>query len=194
MDVEILLYDGFDELDAVGPYEVLANAVEYADERGSVRMVTLDDREFVTASHGLRVGSDGELGEPDLLVVPGGGWSEPGPGVRAEYDDGRIPDRLATLSETTNVATVCTGAMLVAKAGLFRGKATTHAVARDDLAASGVEVADARVVDDGVVSAAGVTSGLDAGFYLVERAFGSEIRDRVAREMEYEPRDDVLVV
>ena len=57
-----------------------------------------------------------------------------------------------------------------------------------------MEVVDARVVDDGVVSAAGVTSGLDAGFYLVERAFGSEIRDRVAREMEYEPRDDVLVV
>ncbi|MDZ7745228.1 MAG: DJ-1/PfpI family protein [Halobacteriales archaeon] len=194
MDVEILLYDGFDELDAVGPYEVLANGLEYAERGGSIRMVTLDDRDFVTASHRLRVGSDGELAEPDLLVVPGGGWSEPGPGVRAEYDDGRIPDRLARLADSTDIVTVCTGAMLAAKADLFREHGTTHAVAHDDLADSGVAVADARVVDDGIVSAAGVTSGLDAAFYLLEREFGTEIRDQVAREMEYDPNDNVLVV
>ncbi|PSQ51952.1 AraC family transcriptional regulator [Halobacteriales archaeon SW_8_65_20] len=193
MDIQILLYDGFDELDAIGSYEVLANGLQHADTDGTVRTVTCDEPGSVTASHGLRIESDGRLATPDLLVVPGGGWTEPGPGARAEYDDGRIPTRLAELPERTTVMTVCTGAMLAAKAGLFRERATTHAVARDDLAAAGVNVADARVVDDGVVSTAGVTAGLDGACYLVEREFGPAIRDEVLREMEYEARADVLV-
>ena len=87
MDVDVLVYDGFDELDAIGPYEVFEYAMRYAAEAGQdgaegrVRYVTLTDRDAVTASHGTRIGSDGRLPDPgdddapDLLVVPGGGWS-----------------------------------------------------------------------------------------------------------------------
>lgn len=198
MNVEIVIYEGFDELDAIGPYEVLANGLRYADGKGSVRMVTRDGRADVTASHGLRVGAEGRLGDgdPDLVVVPGGGWSDPGPGARAEYDDGRLPTRLAELYETgVTLATVCTGGMLVAKAGLFEGvPAVTHASALDDLDDAGADVQDARVVDAGdLLSAGGVTSGLDLAVHLVEREFGREVAERVVREMEYEPRGDVLV-
>ena len=200
MNVEIVLYEGFDELDAVGPYEVLANGFRYADSEGRVQMVTRDGRDAVTASHGLRVGADGRLGDgdPDLVVVPGGGWSDhDSPGARAEYDDGRLPTRLAELYDAgVSLASVCTGGMLVAKPGLFEDRpAITHASALDDLAAAGADVRDVRVVDTGdLLSAGGVTSGLDLAFHLVEREFGAEVADRVAREMEYEPNDDVLVV
>ncbi|MFC7234713.1 DJ-1/PfpI family protein [Halosegnis marinus] len=201
MNVEIAIYEGFDELDAVGPYEVLANGLRYAADEGSVRMVTRDGRDAVTASHGLRVGADGELGgsDPDLVVVPGGGWSDPDAeaGARAEYDDGRLPDRLAALyAEGVPLATVCTGAMLAAKTGLFDGKpAVTHASALDDLADAGADVREARVVDTGdLLSAGGVTSGLDLAFHVVDREFGADVAERVAREMEYEPSGDVVVV
>lgn len=198
MNVEIVIYEGFDELDAVGPYEVLANGLRYADREGSVRMVTRDGSDEVTASHGLRVGADGRLGDgdPDLVVVPGGGWSDPGPGARAEYDDGRLPTRLAELHEGgTSLATVCTGGMLVAKTGLFAGvPAVTHASALADLDDAGADVRDVRVVDAGdLLSAGGVTSGLDLAVHLVEREFGADVAERVVTEMEYEPRGDVLV-
>ncbi|MFB6118207.1 DJ-1/PfpI family protein [Halosegnis sp.] len=200
MNVEILLYEGFDELDAVGPYEVLANGFRYADREGGVRMVTRDRTDEVRASHGLRVGADGQLGDTDpaLIVVPGGGWTDPdaATGARAEYDDGRIPAALAALyDDGVTLATVCTGGMLVAKPGLFEGrKAVTHAGALKDLAAAGADVQDSRVVDDGdLLSAGGVTAGLDLAFHLLTREFGQTVADRVAREMEYEPSGDIVV-
>ena len=69
---EIVVFDGFDELDAIGPYEVLENAAQ-AGASLETRLVTLEETDFVTASHGLRVEPQGTLGEPDLLIVPGGG-------------------------------------------------------------------------------------------------------------------------
>ena len=200
MEIEIICYDGFDELDAVGPYEVLANGFKDGDRDGRVRTVTHDGREEGTASHGLRVGADGQLGDsdPDLVVVPGGGWADrSSAGTRAEYDDGRIPARLTDLHGAgATIASVCTGGMLVAKAGLFDGvAAVTHAGALDDLAAEGADVKDARVVDAGdLLSAGGVTAGLDLAFHLLEREFGDGVAERVAERMEYEPSGDVMVV
>jgi transcriptional regulator GlxA family with amidase domain len=197
-DVSILLYDGFDELDAVGPYEVFANAAR-AGADCDVRLATLDDREAVTASHGLRVGVDGTLDPdgtdaPDLLVVPGGGWSDsssPGAGMEAKRGD--VPDAIATHYDAgATVAGVCTGGMLLARGGLLDGRpAVTHHTALDDLDAAGADVRDARVVDDGdVLTAGGVTSGLDLSLHVVERQFGADVADRVAREIEYERRRD----
>lgn len=214
MDAEIVVFEGFDELDAIGPYEVLANACRFAGE-GSVRLVALDgesvaasgspsgtrapgEREpMVTASHGLRVGVDGVLGDsnPDLVVVPGGGWNDrDSPGAWTEAEDGRLPAALADQDAT--LASVCTGGMLLAEAGLLDGvPSVTHHSAVDDLRETGADVRDARVVDAGrILTAGGVTSGLDLAFHLVIREFGDEIAERVAREMEYEPSDDVLVV
>ncbi|WP_434521845.1 DJ-1/PfpI family protein [Halorubrum sp. AS12] len=214
MNVDILLYDGFDELDAIGPYEVFDYALGYATEgsgategessgdAGRVRYVALDEREWVTASHGTRVGVDGVLPDPetdnapDLLVVPGGGWSarDEAASAWAEARKGDVPRALAAHHAAgTRIASVCTGSMLLAEAGVTDGRrAVTHASAIEELRESGAEVVDARVVDDGdLLSAGGVTSGIDLALYVVEREFGEEIADRVATVIEYERRYEV---
>jgi transcriptional regulator GlxA family with amidase domain len=195
MDLEILLYDGFDELDAIGPYEVLRNGAQEGADL-STRLVTLEPREAVTASHGLRVGVDGTLGSPDVVLVPGGGWGDrAAASAWAEYDRGAIPEALADLhGRGATVATVCTGGMLAAGAGILDGRpATTHHVAHDDLREV-AEFVDARVADDGdVITCGGVTSGLDLAFHFLAREFGEELRDRVARRMEYDPSEDVYL-
>jgi len=214
--IHVLVYDGFDELDAIGPYEVFANAGA-AGADATVQLATVDLRSSVTASHGLRVtpdvvlpSPDDEAGRPDLLVVPGGGWNAGAAGdaegtddgdgggavvgARAEAKRGTIPDAAAALHGAgTTVAAVCTGGMLLAESGLLDGRpAVTHAGALDDLRATAAEVVDARVVDDGdVLTAGGVTSGLDLAFHVVAREFGDDVAEQVATEMEYEPRGDV---
>ena len=206
MNVDVLLYDGFDELDGIGPYEVFDYAMDFAgegDERaGRVRYVTLDERDQVTASHGTRVGVDGVLPDPeaadapDLLVVPGGGWSarDEDASAWAEAQKGDVPRALAAHHAAgTRIASVCTGSMLLAEAGVTDGRrAVTHASAIEELRESGAEVVDARVVDDGdLLSAGGVTSGIDLALYVVEREFGAEVADRVATVIEYERRYEV---
>ncbi|WP_396612385.1 DJ-1/PfpI family protein [Haloferax sp. S1W] len=195
MHVAILLYDGFDELDAVAPFEVFQNAGAFGADCAA-EFVTLDDRETVTASHGMRIGVDGVLDpatdRPDLLVVPGGGWnSRAEQSAWTEAEKGDIPDAIASLHDTgTVVAGVCTGGMLLSRAGILSGRpAVTHGDALDDLRATDADVVSARVVDDGdVLTAGGVTSGLDLSLHVVEREFGADVADRVAREIEYERR------
>ena len=197
--VTIVVYDGFDELDAIGPYEVLQNAASQ-DDSLSVRLCTLESVKEVRASHGLRVVPDGVLGELDesaldLLLVPGGGWNDRSPaGARAEAESGTLPDAISAHHESGGlVASVCTGGMIVARAGLFDGRrAITHHGAVDELREMGAEVTDARVVDDGdLLSAGGVTAGIDLALYLTERIASPEVATTVAREMEYERSEDV---
>lgn len=194
MRIAIVLYQGFDELDAIGPFEVFRHAAKMGAAI-DVSLTTLDGAQEVTASGGLRVRPDGQLqGRPDLVLIPGGGWSNRAPqGAWAEANRGEIPRALSQLhGEGTTVATVCTGAMLAATAGLTRGRpATTHHTALDDLRATGAQVITARVVDDGdLIMAGGVTSGIDLALWIVEREFGAAIADGVAEEMEY-PRTQV---
>jgi transcriptional regulator GlxA family with amidase domain len=193
MHVQILLYDGFDELDAVGPYEVLSGAGLPTE------LVTLEPAERVTASHGAVFVPHAVLGErPDLLVVPGGGWSARKPvGTRGEYERGVVPAAIAARHAAgSRVASVCTGAMLLAKAGILDGRpATTHWAAYDDLRAHGVDVRpDARVVDDGdVLTCGGVTSGIDLALHLLALERGEEAAVTAARLLEHERRENVLV-
>lgn len=194
---KIVVFEGFDELDAIAPFEVLKNAAAAgADAR--VELVTQDGAEEVTAAHGLRVRPDGRLAEgerPNVVIVAGGGWNNRAPrGVWAEVASGAIPTALVRLRDTgTTVATVCTGAMLAAAAGIMTGRpATTHHGAIEDLRATGAEIVQARVVDDGdLVSAGGVTSGLDLALWLVERYFGERIEKAVEATLEYERRGPV---
>jgi len=188
--IHIILYDGFDELDVVGPLEVLRRAAEPADLR--VDLVSATGALDVEASYGLRVRADRRLDAaqlPDVLVVPGGGWNARAErSAWAEYERGVIPDLAARVHRNGGVvAAVCTGAMLLAKAGLLDGRpASTHHSARADLQAHGAAVSDERVVDDGdVVTAGGVTSGLDLALHLVERLAERDLADRIAHEMEY---------
>ena len=207
MHVAIVLYDGFDDLDAVGPFEVFSHAKTFGADL-DVGLYTLEPQDVVTSSHGLRVQSDGVLpgidGEesgdgsatvPDLVVVPGGGWGDRAEaGAWGEAERGDLPDALAGLyADGAAMASVCTGGMILARAGITDGRpAITHHGAIEDLRDSGAEVVDARVVDDGdLVTAGGVTSGIDLALYLVEREFGESVAERVATEMEYEPRGEV---
>jgi transcriptional regulator GlxA family with amidase domain len=192
MHVQILLYDGFDELDAIGPYEILAGA------GFDTQLVTLDGAERITASHGAVIAPHGRLAErPDLLVVPGGGWrNRDEKGTWAEYHRGVVPAAIAERHAAgARVASVCTGAMLLAKAGLLAGRpATTHWAALEDLRNDGADVRpDARVVDDGdIVTCGGVTSGLDMALHVVEQVHGREGADFAAKLLEHERRGEVL--
>jgi transcriptional regulator GlxA family with amidase domain len=213
MNIEILLYEGFDELDAIGPYEVFQDATEARAEIAT-SLVTHESAKRVTASHGLRVESDGVLGEPDLLVVPGGGWTGRNErGTWGEYERNEIPPLIANqYNRGTILASVCTGAMLLEKAGVLDGRpAVTHSGAVEDLRETDAEVVKARVVDnegdsrhpsgrtneavprvvdDGdVLTAGGVTSGIDLALWIVERELGEEIATEVARTLEYERGD-----
>lgn len=195
MHFQILVFDGFDELDAIAPFEVLQNAKAAG---AHVELVSLEGTKEITANHGLRVQPAGRLNlqqAPDVLVVPGGGWVGRLPkGVRAEAERGVIPGALKSFHEAgTTLAAVCTGAMLLGVAGLLRGRpAITHHGAIVDLENAGAQIVRARVVDDGdILTAGGVTSGLDLALWLVERFHGPHAAHNIETLMEYERRGTV---
>ncbi|MCL9817809.1 DJ-1/PfpI family protein [Natronocalculus amylovorans] len=200
MKIGILLYQGFDEIDAIGPFEVFENAIANGAD-ADVRLYTLESTDQITASHGLRVGVDGVLPEPtaddrpDLLVVPGGGWAakKPEASAWAEAQKGEVPDAIAAYHAAgVPIAAVCTGGMLLATAGVTDGRrAITHGSAINELEATDAVVVHQRVVDDGdIITAGGVTSGIDLALHLVEREFGESIAAAVATTMEYERRTE----
>jgi transcriptional regulator GlxA family with amidase domain len=192
VQVQIILFNGFDELDAIAPFEVLQKAkVVGADVQ--TQLVTLDDSAVITAAYGLQVQPAAKLAieqRPDILIVPGGGWVGRAPqGVRAEVERGTIPNAISHLHQNgTTIASVCTGVILVAAAGLLSGRpAVTHHGAIADLKATGAEIIKARVVDDGdIITAGGVTSGLDLALWLLERYFTPETALKVETMLEYE--------
>jgi transcriptional regulator GlxA family with amidase domain len=195
MEGAIVVYDGFDDLDALGPHEVFSHAAKQGADI-DVSLYTLDGQTAVETSHGLTIETAGELPEsPDMLLVPGGGWStEKSASARGEAERGDLPAAIADRYERgALLASVCTGGMLLATAGLTDGRpATTHHSALDDLADAGAAVVEARVVDDGdIVTAGGITSGIDLALYLLDREFGTDIAESVGATMEYEPSTDV---
>jgi transcriptional regulator GlxA family with amidase domain len=185
MRTEILIYDGIDELDALGPYEVLA-------EGGfDVALVTHPATDRVVTARGVIVVPHHQLSDrAELLVVPGGGWTRrPPKGAWAEVQRGVLPPVIAQRHAAgARIASVCTGAFLLAAGGLLDGRpAITHWKDVDDLEAMGIRVIrDARVVDDGdIITAAGVTSGLDLALWIVEQQKGPETAADVAAEIEH---------
>jgi transcriptional regulator GlxA family with amidase domain len=195
MRCEVVLYDGFDELDALAPWEVLSGIGRARDDV-DVALVTLDGDVPVRASHGAVITPHRALSEQvDLLVVPGGGWNDRSrTGAWSEVERGVLPEAIRARHDGgAIVGSVCTGAMLLAAAGLLTGRpAITHHVAIDDLKAAGAKVVHARVVDDGdVVTAGGVTSGLDLALHLAERFWGAPVALAAERELEYERRGTV---
>ena len=198
MLIQIVVFEGFDELDAIAPWEVFSMAARRVRD-WKVEFVTVDGAERVVAANGLKLQLEptrlGLERRPDLLLVPGGGWADRSSrGARAEAARGVLPAAIAELHQAgTIIASVCTGAMLVAAAGLFRGRsAATHHLAQADLKAYGAEVIAARVVDDGdLLSAGGITSGLDLALWIIERILGPEIAAEVSQRLEYERRGTV---
>lgn len=202
MQIDIVVFDGCDELDVVGPLEVFRVAGKQVKCKS--RLVTLRPQSRVKGANGLKFKPDTYLLEegqgakkmarrknwPDVIVVPGGGWNDRSAkaGARIQAKLGELPTFLAIARHSVpTIAGVCTGTMLIAEAGIIgTRRATTHAGARADLAATGATVVDERVVDDGdLVTCGGVTSGLDLALWLMEREFGEALADDVARVLEY---------
>jgi transcriptional regulator GlxA family with amidase domain len=195
--IAVLAYEGFDELDVVGPLEVFRMAADMETDL-TAEVVSLEPSRQVTGSHHLTIEPDGALGvAPDLLVVPGGGWSEDAErGVPGEIEYGALPDAIAECHAAgSTVASVCTGAMLLAAAELLEGRpATTHRSAREALAETGATVREARVVDDGdVLTAGGVTAGLDLALHIVGAVVGDAVAEATATAIEYERQGTVEV-
>jgi transcriptional regulator GlxA family with amidase domain len=189
MKIDIVVFDGFDEMDAVAPYEVFRTAAGLGAPI-EAELVGAHGAATITASHGLRMMVDRGVSEDaDMVLVPGGGWFH-GAGVRDEIERGVLPAALVAAREGgAIVGSVCTGAMLLVAAGLVQGRpATTHHSAIEDLRAAGAQIVDgARFVDDGdILTAGGVTSGLDLALHIVEKVAGASIAGQVAREIEYE--------
>jgi len=190
MQLDILIFDGFDDLDALGPNELLRHA-ERAGAPFEVALVTLDGADRVLSGVGTTLIPDRQLAErPDLVLVPGGGLLDGSPtGVLAEIERGAIPAALARLhADGVAIASVCTGALLLGAAGLLAGRpATTNRLALDRLRETGAEVIDERVVDDGdILTSQGVTAGMDLALWLVERERGAEFAGALASGVEYE--------
>jgi transcriptional regulator GlxA family with amidase domain len=193
--VGILLFDDVEVLDFAGPYEVFSRTrlqpgVESrrTDESAPFRVVTVAQRNGeIRATGGLRVLPDhgfDSVPHLDVLVVPGGF------GTRGLLENATLLSWIADQARRVEqLASVCTGALLLARAGLLSGKrATTHWGAYDLLAQldNTIEVnRDARVVTDGIVTSAGVAAGMDMAFTLIERFCGRDVAAETARYIEY---------
>ena len=194
-NVGILIFDGVEVLDFAGPFEVFSRTrlvpgveARRSDDSAPFHVFTVAKSQApVSATGGLRVIPHHRFEDApriDLLVVPGGF------GTRALLDDVETLEWIRRVARAARqVTSVCTGSLLLAKAGLLEGRrATTHWAALDLLEslASGTTVErELRVVDDGVISSAGVASGIDMAFYVVERLFGREVADETAHYIEY---------
>lgn len=195
MRIDVVVFDGVDDLDVTGPFGTWSMARRIGTEV-TVRLVALDPAAPVTTIGGLRL-APVEAWSPeraDVVFVPGGGFGSAGAGVAAELASGRIAAAVRQAVRPDLVlSSVCTGAMLLAAAGVLAGRpCTTHHRAVEALARAGGKPVDARVVDDGdVVTSAGITSGIDLALWLLERFCGAEISTRVAEGLEYERQGEV---
>lgn len=195
--VHVVMFDGVEELDFSAPYEVFSASGHFADREVETRYVAIDGPCTVKAAYGtrLRVDHGWAPEEADLLVVPGGGYARrEDPGVWAEIRRGSLPRALAAAARPgLTVGALCTGVMLLSAAGLTSGRpCTTHHRARADLERQGGVLKNARVVDDGdLVTAGGVTSGLDLALWLVRRELGADAAVGLEEMLEYEARGTV---
>ncbi|MFB0840600.1 DJ-1/PfpI family protein [Paenibacillus oleatilyticus] len=204
LTVQIVLFDGFDLLDAIAPYEVFCAAAMNADNALSVEFVTAEGPRAVTSgTNGVKIEASGRLNpeRAGIIVVPGaaGDVEEDGPDsvpailARAMNTELTGMVRQALGQKDIVVATVCGGSLLLAMGGLLEGRpAVTHHLGMNVLEATGAIPVSARVVDDGnLVSGGGVTSGLDVALYLVERELGPRIAHAVEQLFEFERRGTV---
>ncbi|HEV3282804.1 MAG TPA: DJ-1/PfpI family protein [Solirubrobacteraceae bacterium] len=183
MNVAILLYDRFTALDAIGPYEVLSRLPEttvtfVAQKAGPVRT----DNGMLTL---LAERSIDELPAPDILLVPGG------PGEVAARAGGPVLEWVRAVHQTTTWTTsVCTGSLILAAAGLLNGRrATSHWLALEQLGRLGALPVSERVVYDGkIVTAAGVSAGIDMALGLASRVAGERVAQAIQLGIEYDPQ------
>ncbi|MFF2808437.1 DJ-1/PfpI family protein [Streptomyces sp. NPDC058000] len=208
MLAQFVLFDGFDPLDVVAPYEVLHCAGELTAGAVRTELVSAEGPREVPsglADVSLRATAALDPERADLVVLPGAVGDLRDPAELTEAERARtIPAILRRALDTalprlvgaalarpeTLVATVCGGSLIVAMAGLAQGRpVTTHPLGRKLLDGTGAQHVDARVVDDGdLLTSGGVTSGLDLALHLVEREIGPRVAYAVERVLVYERR------
>ncbi len=184
MKIAILIYEGFTALDAIGPYEVLsclpgAEVHFVSTETGPKRAHT--NFLSIVADYTLE-----DVPDPEIIVVAGGTK-----GTMAAAQDPRILSWLRKAHETSKWTTsVCTGALILGAAGLLNGiRATTHWFARDFLANFGAQYVSERVVQQGkIITAAGVSSGIDMALHLAREIAGKEMAQTIQLIIEYDPK------
>ncbi|HEV2760240.1 MAG TPA: DJ-1/PfpI family protein [Acidimicrobiales bacterium] len=193
--IGILLFDGVEELDAVGPYEVLAAWTRIRPDDGwRTLTVGVDGDGPVRGAKGLLMTPDVALsaaGAIDLLVHPGGQGT-----VRLMGDPGHLEWLRGQAAADLLTTSVCTGSLVLASAGLLRDRpATTHLASLETLASIDptIEVRpDERYVDDGdIVTSSGVSAGIDMALHLVARLAGEERAREVRRYIQYDPAPPV---
>ena len=194
MKIQIVLFDGFGELVSFAPFEVLKRAIEEGAPF-TIEFVSSEQKQEVTTSFGVTVKLHDFLrmdNRPDLLIVPGGGWNHKAEhGARKQAELGTLTKIIREMhNEGTIVAGVCTGGMLLAASGILNDKkATMHHLAQSEIRTYGAEPLPYRIVDQGnVITARGVTSGVDLGLWITERFASSKIAAAVEYRMEYERR------
>jgi transcriptional regulator GlxA family with amidase domain len=184
MQIVIALFDRFTALDAVGPHQVLhhmsgAEVIFAAEQAGGVT----DETRTLTLQ---AQASYADVPRPDIVVVPGG------PGQSAQMSPGPLRDWLVEADKTSTWTTsVCTGALILAAAGLLSGrKATTYWLAQDELGRLGAipRPGERYVFDGKYVTAAGVSAGIDMALALAGRVVGDEGAQRIQLGIEYDPR------
>jgi transcriptional regulator GlxA family with amidase domain len=179
----ILVFDGLTALDAVGPYEVLRSVPGW-----EVDFVAKSSGEIRTDSGALGLQADkslAEAGKPEIVLVPGG------MGNRALLDDEEVLGWLREVDATSTWTTsVCTGSLVLGAAGLLEGKrATGHWLQLEPLRAYGADPVGGRYVEDGkVITAAGVSAGIDMALHLVTLEAGPEVAQAVQLAIEYDPQ------
>lgn len=182
MEIAILLFDKLAPQDAVGPFEVMRNVPGW-----EVRTVAKEKGEVRSEEGGLGLIADHALDEitaPDVVLVPGG------VGNRPLLDDEELLDWLRAVDRETKWTTsVCTGSLVLGAAGLLRGKrATSNWLVLDALRDYGAEPVGGRFVEDGkLLTAAGVTAGIDMALHLVALEAGPEVAQAVQLGIEYDP-------
>ncbi len=183
MQIAFLLFDGVTALDAVGPYEVLSRLPD-----AEVRFVAVKPGPQRADGGSLELVAGQALADvpkPDIVVIPGG------PGIRQMVHDEEITGWIRMAHESSRWTTsVCTGALLLGAAGVLKGlRATTHWRALKDLTAYEAEPTRARVVEEGkVITAAGVSAGIDMALRLAQREGGDEIAQALQLVIEYDPQ------
>ncbi|MGW4774698.1 DJ-1/PfpI family protein [Nocardia sp. NPDC004278] len=210
MHVQVVLFDGFDPLDAIAPFEVLHAGGTASDGSITVELVSAEGPREVVSGTGdltLRAIAAFDPTRAGLVLVPGAAGLVGDPQEQPSDEDTAgeyIQVRLARTLDTAlpvllkdamenpdiTVTTVCGGSLVLAMAGLTEGRhATTHHLGMDLLEATGTHAVRARIVDDGdLVTAAGVTSGLDLGLYLLEREIGPQVAHAVEELFAHERR------
>ncbi len=192
--IAIFVFSAVEELDFVGPWEVLRSWQKQWPEDGADVFLVAQEAGEVECANGMRVLCDRTLTDArpiDVLVYPGG------QGTRRQLGDERLQSWLRNIQgEGTLITSVCTGALVLADAGLLDHRsATTHWASLEHLAqlGTGIDVRpEDRFVDSGeVVTASGVSAGIDMALYLVRRLHSEGRARQVRRYIQYDPRPPV---